>query len=192
MTTTLPRRTAAAARSRISGWGSSGLISTRSVAIAMRFSARADGLRHVQGHLVTAKGRAQLYTLDEVADTRDHLAGDSNAFLAGFFGVVHAAHALHEFLGNGHAQLVDHELGVAVAGERPDAANHRNPDVLGAAQETFQVVEVEDRLGHHVLGAGFHLPLEAADLLVQVQRAGVGAHADHERGLRAHGIAADI
>ena len=54
------------------------------------------------------------------------------------------------------------------------------------------MVQVEHRLGDHVLGAGLDFPFEAADLLVQVERPGVGAHADQQGGLRPHGIAADI
>ena len=116
----------------------------------------------------------------------------ADAFLAGLFGVIHALHALHEMRRHGHAQLVHHELGVAEAGERPDAANHRNLDMGDAFQEGLQQVEVENRLGDDILRARLHLPIEAADLLVHIQRAGVGAHADEHGGLRAHGVAADI
>ena len=59
-------------------------------------------------------------------------------------------------------------------------------------QELLQQVQIEHRLRDDVLGAGLHLPFEAADLFVHVQRAGIGAHADQQRGLRAHGVAADI
>ena len=59
-------------------------------------SARADGLGHVERHLVAAERRAQLYALDHAAHTRHHLARDGHAFLAGLFGVIHAPHALHE------------------------------------------------------------------------------------------------
>src|ERR1035441_10210376 len=75
------------------------------------------------------------------------------------------------------------ELGVAVAGERPDAADHRDLHVSDALEESLQKIQVEDRLRDDIFGAGFHFPVEAADLFVQVQRAGVGPHADQQGGL---------
>ncbi len=117
---------------------------------------------------------------------------DGHAFGAGLLGVVHAAHALHEFFRNRHAQLVHHELGVAKAGERPDAADHRQLGVLDALQESLEQIQIEHRLGDHVFGAGLGLPFEAADLLVQIHRARIGAHADHQGRLRSHRVAADI
>ena len=159
----------------------------------MSVSARADGLGNVERHLVAAERRAQLYALH-------HAAGRAPPSRARWRRLPRArlsalstrAHALHELLGHRHAQLVHHELGVAEAGERPDAADHRDLDVLDALQELLQQVEIEHRLRDDVLGAGLHFPLEAADLLVQVQRAGIRAHADQQRGLRTHRVAADI
>ena len=95
-------------------------------------------------------------------------------------------------LRHGHAQLVHHEFGVAETGQRPDAADHRDLHVFDALQKLFQQAQVEHRLRHHVFGAGLHLPLEPPDLFVHVQRARIDAHADQQRGLRPHGIAADI
>ena len=122
----------------------------------------------------------------------DHFARDGDAFFARLLGVVHAAHALHVVFRHGHAQLVHHEFGVAKAGERPDAADHRNLDMLDALEKCFQQIQIEHRLRDHILGAGLHFPFETADLLIHVQRAGIGAHADQQGGLRAHGVAADI
>ena len=59
-------------------------------------------------------------------------------------------------------------------------------------RKAFEQIQIEHRLRDHVFGAGFHLPFEAADLFVHIERAGIGAHADQQRGLRAHGIAADV
>src|ERR1017187_4752121 len=192
MATTLPRRTAAAACSRTSGWGSSGLISTRSVAIFDAISARADSLRDVQGHLVAAERSTQLNALHHLADPHHHFAGDGNSFLASLIGIVHPAHPLHEFLRHGHSQFVDHELRVAVAGEGPDAANYWDLDALDALEKSLQVIQIENRLRHHVLGAGFYFPLEAADLLVHVEGARVGPHADQQGRLRSHGVTANV
>src|ERR1017187_2896851 len=72
---------------------------------------------------------------------------------------------------------------VAVAGERPDAADHRDLHVSDALEESLQKIQVEDRLRDDIFGAGFHFPVEAADLFVHVQRAGVGSHADQQGGL---------
>ena len=60
------------------------------------------------------------------------------------------------------------------------------------AQELLQQREVEHRLGDGVLGAGLDLVFEAADFLVDVGHAGIGADADDERGGRADGIAAEV
>ncbi len=67
-----------------------------------------------------------------------------------------------------------------VAGQRPDAGHHRNLAVLDLPQELFQQANVEDRLRDRQFRAGFDLVFEAADLLVDVGAAGIGAHRDHE------------
>ena len=116
--------------------------------------------------------------MHHVANTSDHLTGDGDAFFTGAVGVVDAAHALHEFVRDRDAELVDHDLGVAEAGQRPDATDDRYVGVLDALQELIEQIEVEHGLGDDVLGTGFDLPIEAAKLLVHVERAGVGADAD--------------
>src|SRR5581483_436420 len=116
--------------------------------------------------------------------------GDS--FTTGFVAAIGQAHALHERFRNGHSQFVHHEFGVAMAGKRPDAADHRDFEGLDALQEFFEQIEIENRLRDHVFGAGFHFPLEPVQFFLQVDGAGIGSHADQQTGLRAHGIAADI
>ena len=56
----------------------------------------------------------------------------------------------------------------------------------------FEQVQIEHRLRDDIFGAGLRLPFHPADLFVHVQSARVGAHADQQRGLRSHGIAADV
>src|SRR5690348_8265873 len=124
--TTLPRRTAAAARSSTSGWGSSGLTSTKSVAMNSLFSTGPDGLGNFDGQLVAAEWRAQLHPLHEGPRTGDHLLGDRDAFSPGLVSTVGQPHPLHKFFGHRHAQFIHHEIRVAVAGERPNSANHRD------------------------------------------------------------------
>src|SRR5689334_1532568 len=111
MATTFPLRTAAAARSSASGLGSSGLISTRSVAISAL--TLADRGRDIDGHLIAAERCAQLNALHHRPDPLDHLARDSDAFLPRAVRVVCAPHPFYELIRNRHPQFVDHELGVA-------------------------------------------------------------------------------
>src|SRR5205823_4449574 len=47
-------------------------------------------------------------------------------------------------------------------------------------------------LGHGVVRSCFHFVFEAADLLINIDDAGVGADADHEPGTRANRIAANV
>src|SRR5208337_5482603 len=96
------------------------------------------------------------------------------------------------FVGNGNSQLVLHELSIAGAGKRPDARHHRDAAVLNLAQELFQQANIEDRLGDGQLCARLHFVFEAADLLVNVRAAGIGAHGDDELGRAPDGIAADV
>src|SRR5436190_4245725 len=110
MATTRPRRSAAAARLRAAMSGSTGSISTRSVAM---ISARPDGIGHVERHLVAAEGSAELNALHHRAHALDHLARNRHTLLARLLGIVYAPHAFHELVRNRHAQLVHHELGVA-------------------------------------------------------------------------------
>src|SRR5205085_11632516 len=65
-------------------------------------------------------------------------------------------------------------------------------ELLNALEKTLEQIEIEDGLGDGVLGAGLDLELEAVNLLIDVQRAGIGADAEQQRGLRAHRIAADV
>jgi len=81
-----------------------------------------------------------LHALDHRTDALHHVAGDGDSFGARGFGVLGAAHTVHIFLGNGDAQLVHHELGVAETGERPDAGDQRQL-VMPGALETLR----EDR-----------------------------------------------
>jgi hypothetical protein len=59
-------------------------------------------------------------------------------------------------------------------------------------QETLQQAEIEDGLGHNILGARLHFVLEAPDLFVHVVQSGVGADADYECRARANGVAANV
>src|SRR5215510_3562419 len=47
-------------------------------------------------------------------------------------------------------------------------------------EEVFELPHVEDRLRDGEFGAGLHLPLEAPDFVIEIDRAGVDANADDE------------
>ena len=85
-----------------------------------------------------------------------------------------------------------HELRVPQALERHDASEHRNANALDALEELPHRSDVEDRLRHRKLGAGLDLVLEASDLLIEIERSGIGSHADVERRRLADRLAADI
>src|SRR5438105_3680429 len=189
MAMTRPLRMEAEARAIESGSGCSASISIRSVATGL---SRPNCFGDFDRHLVSSERRAQLDTLHHAAHAPGHLAGDRDALGASLLGVIDFSHPLHEALGDWNAQLVDHELGIAVAGERPDPADHRDSELLNATEEALEQIEIEDGLGDGVLGAGLDLELEAVNLLVDVQSAGIGADAEQQRGLRAHRIAADV
>src|SRR5262245_51210130 len=138
MATTRPFRSMAAARAMAAGSGCSESISTKSV--ATRISSGPDGLGDIDRHLVSSEGRAQLNALHHFAHARGHLLGDRDAFGAGFVGVVHFAHPLHEIFRDGDTQLIHHELGVAVAGERPDSADYGDLEAFYALEELFEQV----------------------------------------------------
>ena len=61
-----------------------------------------------------------------------------------------------------------------------------------ALEENLQQIQVEDRLGDDVLGAGLHFPIQPAKLFIHIRRPGIGSHADQHGRLRAHGVPTDI
>src|SRR5260370_1694982 len=63
--------------------------------------------------------------------------------------------------------------------------------MLDAAEELFEQCYVKYRLSDGVVGAGFHLALEAADLFVDINHAGIGPHTDGESRVGPEGVAAD-
>ncbi len=95
-------------------------------------------------------------------------------------------------LRHGHPQFIHHELGVAKTGERPDAANQGNLDVLDTQQELLEQFQIKNRLGDGVFGASLDLEFKPVHFLIQVQRSRVGAHADQQGGPRAHRVAANV
>src|SRR5260370_2444346 len=64
--------------------------------------------------------------------------------------------------------------------------------MLDAAEELFEQCYVKYRLSDGVVGAGFHLVFEAADLFVDINHAGIGPHTDGESRAAPDGVAADI
>src|SRR6185437_1188834 len=101
-------------------------------------------------------------------------------------------HAFKDGVGHGDAELVLHELGVANAGQRPDAGKHWNPVVFNASQKLLKQVNVKDGLGYGIICARFHFVFKAPHFLVNVHNAGVRAHADDKFGPSTDGIAANI
>ena len=81
------------------------------------------------------------------------------------------AHPLADRLGDLHAgHLVVEELGVAVARERQEADQHRQAERRDVVEEPLEHARVVDRLGHHELGAGRLLLLEARELACRDRR----------------------
>jgi len=74
--------------------------------------------------------------------------------------------------------IVLHELGVAQAGQRPDAGDDRNAELLDALKKVLQQAQVEDRLGDGVLRAGLDFVLESAQFVLNVRHAWIGADTD--------------
>ena len=72
------------------------------------------------------------------------------------------------------------------------AGQDRHAVMLDALDEGAELVGVEHRLGDRELGARLDLVGEAAQLLVEVQRAGIDRDADVERGRAADRLAADV
>src|SRR5260370_30658164 len=64
--------------------------------------------------------------------------------------------------------------------------------MLDAGEELFEQCYVKYRLSDGVVGAGFHLVFEAADLFVDINHAGIGPHTDGESRAAPDGVAADI
>ena len=144
------------------------------------------------GEDVAAEGGADLDALDQGADGFEHLLGDEDAFAFGGVGGIGLGHAQHDLLGHGDAQVVFHELGVAQAGEGPDAGDDGDAELGDALEEALEEAEVEDGLGDGVLRAGLDLVAEAAEFVLDVGHAGVGGDADGEVGAGADGVGADV
>ncbi len=104
-------------------------------------------------------------------------------------GVSALCHAQHDLFGHGDAQVVLHELGIAQAGQRPDAGDHRNAELLDALEKALEQAQVEDGLSDGVFRAGLNFVLEAAQLVLDVGHAGIGGHGDGEVGAGADGVA---
>ena len=73
-----------------------------------------------------------------------------------------------------------------VSGQMP--AITRNAEALDALEKLFEQAQVEYRLGDGVLRARLHFVGEAAQLMLDVGRAGVGGDADGEVGGGADGV----
>src|SRR5262245_7837790 len=48
------------------------------------------------------------------------------------------------------------------------------------SEEVLELLDIENWLRDGVFGAGFDLPLEATDFVIEIDRAGIDAHADDE------------
>ncbi len=144
------------------------------------------------GDGIAAEGSADLDALHEGAHGFEHLLCDEDAFFAGGVGCVGLGHAQHDFFRHGDAQIVLHELGIAQAGERPDAGDDGDAEFADALEEDFEEAQVEDRLGDGVLGAGLNFVAEAAEFVLDIGHAGIGGDADGEVGAGADGVGADV
>src|SRR5262249_32857778 len=103
------------------------------------------------------------------------------------------AHPFEHRVGHGYAgDFVVQKLGVAVTDQRPDARDDRDATVFDALEEGFQLLGVEDRLRDGVFRSGFDLPFKAADLVIQVDRAGIDAYADDKLRRLADRVSARI
>ena len=128
---------------------------------------------HFNGHLVAAEGGAQLNAGHHGCATRcDHFAGYGDAFGARSLGVCCAA-ACDPCIarGNGDSQFVDHELGVAKTGERPDAGDHGDIVMRRCASETSSRSRSKMGWVTTYSAPASHFPIEAAQLLVEIERA---------------------
>ena len=94
--------------------------------------------------------------------------------------------------GIGDAQVVFHELGVAQAGERPDAGDDRNAERLDAVEEFLEQAKVEDWLRDGVFCARLDLVGKAAQFVFDIGYAGVGGDADGEVGRGGDGVGANV
>ena len=101
-------------------------------------------------------------------------------------------HPLQNLIRYRDPQFVAHELGIAHAGERPDAGKDRDAGSARRGGETLQQPHVEDRLSDREAVRRPRTSLEAPNLLVDVGDARIGADSDDERGSRADGVGADV
>jgi len=102
-------------------------------------------------------------------------------------------HGRPNAIGKLHARhLVVEELRHAGAGDGQDADQHGDPVRRGFLQKALQDTPIEYRLGQAELGAFVHLPLEPAHLLLEVERARIGADADVQSAGLAEGVPGDI
>src|SRR5262249_43923802 len=77
-------------------------------------------------------------------------------------------------------------------GQRPDARNYGYAAMFDAFQEILQLFDIEDRLRDDILSAGFDLPFEAANFVIEIDRAWIDPYADDKGGWFADRIAAGI
>ena len=153
---------------------------------------RQDAGNHFGGRVVAPERRAHLHAFHHGAHRLQHLLRDHDSLAARGLGRVGLRHAQHDLFRHGHAQIVLHEFGIAQAGQRPDAGDHRNAESFDATEELLQQAQVEDRLRDGVLAARLDLVLEAAQLMFDVGHAGIGRDADGEVGGGPDGIGADV
>src|SRR5690606_30908820 len=127
------------------------------------------------------EGRAHLDPLHVGADPLEDLAGDRDPLLQRVLLplLARAAHPIEDRIRHADARhLVRQELGVARGDERPDPGDDRDadPPSVELFQEGEELFGIEDGLSDRVLGAGLDLPVEAPQLVLEVDRAGVRAH----------------
>src|SRR5919106_6898279 len=142
-----------------------------------------DAFDDLQRQLVAPERRHDIGAGYAILHIRQHLARNGDALAAPRRARAGPAHALANVRGNVHSwYLVVKELGVAVARQRQEAHEHRNPEVFNVFEHAIKDPWIVDRLRHHELSARIALLPEPLHLAVIVVGAWLRARRAEEPG----------
>src|SRR5439155_19828296 len=136
---------------------------------------------------------SDLDPLDHPADLPDQLARDLDSRAPPGFGRPRGLEPRDHRLRDRHARhLVVEELGLPLTAQRQDAGDHGNAAMARPPEELLEQLGTEDRSSDREARTGLHLVLEAADLLVQAERARIDEDPGEEPGRPRNRLSPDI
>src|SRR5215813_6455450 len=148
---------------------------------------------HIQRVLNPAKRSGHLDSLNHVAYLLQGLSSDRQSLFSSCVLVGNSVHPFQHRFGDDYTgDFVGKEFGVAVADQGPDSGDDRDAASLDSPQEALELSDVECRLRYREFSSRLDFPLEPAQLVVQIDCAGIHPDSYVKRGGPANRVTADV